>query len=62
MPKYRPYSCTITSAATFEAPKSECRQWSIGMSSRMPCSYGWPGSISQRVSSSTRGRLFGRSP
>jgi len=32
------------------------------MSSPMPCSYGWPGSISQRVSSSTSGSELGRSP
>src|SRR2546430_5602998 len=35
---------------------------SIDMSSRMPCSYGCPGSISHRVSSSTSGRELGRSP
>ena len=53
MPKYRPYSCTITSAATLDAPNTECRHWSIDMSSVMPFAYGWAGSISQRVSSST---------
>ena len=31
MPKYRPYSCTMTSAATFEAPKTECVERSIDM-------------------------------
>ena len=62
MPKYRPYSWTMTSAATLETPKIECRLSSIDMSSVMPCSYGCPGSISYRVSSSTSGSVFGRSP
>ena len=59
MPKYRPYSWTMTSAATLDAPKIECRLSSIDMSSVMPCSYGWPGSISYRVSSSTSGIALG---
>ena len=36
IPKYRPYSCTMMSAATLDAPKTECRQASMDMSSRMP--------------------------
>ena len=62
MSKYRPYSCTMTSAATLEAPKTLCRHASIDMSSLMPFSYGWPASISHRLSSSRSGRLLGRSP
>jgi len=36
IPKYRAYSCTMTSAATFEAPKTLCLLMSIGKSSEIP--------------------------
>lgn len=62
MPKYRPYSCTITSAATFDAPKIECVVWSMLIVSSMPFSAYGPLAHSQRVSFSTSGRRFGVSP
>ena len=36
IPKYRPYSWTRTSAATFDAPNRLCMQRSMDMSSRIP--------------------------
>src|SRR5262245_45522842 len=62
-PKYRPYSCTITSAATFDAPNTLWSDASTLIDSSIPCSAnGCDGSISHRVSRSTSGSRFGVSP
>src|SRR5437016_12940997 len=50
------------SAAVLDAPKSECLLQSMLMFSEIPGSYWWPGSISQRFSSSRNGSRFGVSP
>src|SRR5260370_28232616 len=50
------------SAAVLDAPKIECVLQSVLMFSEIPGSYSWPGSISQRFSSSRNGSRFGVSP